>query len=143
MSTEHEGTAQPDNGDRVATWMSPARCRHLLAATRVSRVAFVDDGLPQIVVLNHAVDGDDVVFQTSDRTRLARLTADGAEIAATIEADSATPAMHAGWSIVASGRLSRTTDTEIGTHPSPWRTDAVGVLLRLRIEQIHGQVVGS
>ena len=143
MSTTPEDPTRPDGNERVATWMSPARCRQLLAATRVSRVAFVHDGLPQMVVLNHAVDGEDVVFQTSDQTRLARLTEGDAEIAATIETDSATPAMHAGWSIVASGRLSRTTEAELGAHPSPWRSDAVGVLLRLRIDQIHGQVVGA
>jgi hypothetical protein len=143
MSTAHKDPVRPDGSEHIATWMSPARCRQLLGATRVSRVAFVDGGLPQIVVLNHAVDGDDVVFQTSDQTRLARLTDSGTEIAATIETDSATPAMHAGWSIVASGQLCRTTEAALGAHPSPWRSGAVGVLLRLRVDQIHGQVVGA
>ena len=134
---------QPQEATRVASWMGPAHCRNLLASTRVCRLAFVADGRPQIVVLNHAVDGEDVVFQTSPETRLAGLTANGATVTVTIEADSASGAMHKGWSIVASGQLSRTTAPDIGHHPTPWRDDAVGVLLRMTVEQIHGQVVGA
>lgn len=124
------------------TWMSPERCRHLLAATRVSRVAFIEDGRPKLVVLNHVVDGDDVLFQTSEDTTLARLTNDGAVIPATVETDSASSAAHVGWSIVASGSLQRTSASSIARTPAPWRRDAVGVLLRLTIDEIHGQLVG-
>jgi uncharacterized protein len=136
-------STQPEEATRVASWMGPDRCRSLLASTRVCRLAFVADGRPQIVVLNHSVDGEEVVFQTSPQTRLAGLTADGATVPVTIEVDSASSAMHSGWSIVASGQLSRTTMDDIGHHPSPWRDDAVGVLLRLTVEEIHGQVVGA
>jgi pyruvate phosphate dikinase-like enzyme/pyridoxamine 5'-phosphate oxidase-like protein len=128
--------------DRADTWMPEERCRQLLSATRVARVAFVDNEKPKIVVLNHVVDGDDVLFQTSDDTTLARLTADGAVIRAAIETDSASVSTHAGWSIVASGHLSRTTEGDVSHRPQPWRPEAVGVLLRLRVDEIHGVVVG-
>jgi nitroimidazol reductase NimA-like FMN-containing flavoprotein (pyridoxamine 5'-phosphate oxidase superfamily) len=133
----------PQDADQAPAELDPTRCRHLLAAARVSRVAFVDGGLPQLVVLNHLVEGDDVVFQTSAETRLARLTAGGAEIPVTIEADSTAASLHTGWSIVASGRLSRAAETDVEHRPSPWRPDAVGVLLRLEVQHIQGQVVGS
>jgi nitroimidazol reductase NimA-like FMN-containing flavoprotein (pyridoxamine 5'-phosphate oxidase superfamily) len=136
MSTSEETS-------RVAEWMSPARCRQLLASTRVCRLAFVDAGLPQIVVLNHTLDAADVIFQTSPQTRLARLTDGGADLPVTIEVDSASSSMHSGWSIVAAGRLTRTTSADVEHHPTPWRDDAVGVLLRMTIEQIHGQIVGA
>lgn len=126
----------------TATWMSAERCHQLLSATRVARVAFVDEERPRIVVLNHLVDGTDVLFQTSADTSLARLTADGAVIPATVETDSASVAAHAGWSIIASGQMSRTTEADIQQKPQPWRPEAVGVLLRLEVEEIHGQIVG-
>lgn len=126
----------------VATWMSPARCWQLLAATRVSRVAFIESDRPRIVVLNHVVDGSDILFQTSEATTLARLTANGSAVRATVETDSASGAMHSGWSIVATGRLARITPDEADRLPTPWRRDAVGVLLRLTVEEIHGQLVG-
>jgi nitroimidazol reductase NimA-like FMN-containing flavoprotein (pyridoxamine 5'-phosphate oxidase superfamily) len=128
--------------ERADTWMPEEQCRHLLSATRVARVAFVDEGLPKIVVLNHVVDGTDVLFQTSEDTTLARLTAGGAVIPATVETDSASIASHAGWSIIAAGRMSRTTEADIHQVPKPWRPEAVGVLLRLEVDEIHGQIVG-
>jgi hypothetical protein len=127
---------------RADTGISSERCRQLLSATRVSRLAFVDEGWPKIVVLNHAVDGDDVLFQTSEDTTLARLTAGGTVIPATIETDSASVSSHAGWSIVASGHLARTTEADVHHRPKPWRPEAVGVLLKLEVNEIHGQVVG-
>jgi nitroimidazol reductase NimA-like FMN-containing flavoprotein (pyridoxamine 5'-phosphate oxidase superfamily) len=136
-------STQSEEATRVAAWMGPDRCRSLLSSTRVCRLAFVADGRPQIVVLNHSVDGHEVVFQTSPETRLAVLTADGATVPVTIEVDSASSAMHSGWSIVASGQLSRTTPADVGHRPTPWRDDAVGVLLRMTVEQVHGQVVGA
>jgi len=124
-------------------WMSPERCRQLLSATRVSRVAFVVDGAPRLVVLNHTVDGDDVVFQTSEDTALAQLVGEHASVPAVVETDSASSSAHTGWSIIASGQLSRTTASELGHLPHPWRPEAVGVLLRLHIDEIHGMVVGQ
>jgi nitroimidazol reductase NimA-like FMN-containing flavoprotein (pyridoxamine 5'-phosphate oxidase superfamily) len=136
-------STQSEEATRVAAWMGPDRCRSLLSSTRVCRLAFVIEGRPQIVVLNHAVDGEAVVFQTSPGARLAGLTADGATVPVTIEVDSASGAMHSGWSIVASGQLSQTTAADIDHHPSPWRDDAIGILLRMTVEEIHGQVVGA
>ncbi|MFL6099431.1 MAG: PEP/pyruvate-binding domain-containing protein [Actinomycetales bacterium] len=144
-SDNDEGQVTPmssGSDPQAAAEMPEERCRQLLSATRVSRVAFVDEGLPKIVVLNHAVDGDDVLFQTSEDTSLARLTAGGEVILATVEADSASVASHAGWSIIASGRMFRTTEAQIRHAPKPWRPEAVGVLLRLHVDEIHGQAVG-
>jgi nitroimidazol reductase NimA-like FMN-containing flavoprotein (pyridoxamine 5'-phosphate oxidase superfamily) len=122
--------------------MSAGHCRELLSATRVSRLAFVEDGRPRVVVLNHVVDNEDLVFQTSPDTTLARLTAGGAVIPATFETGSASGAARAGWSIVASGLLSQTTAADATHRPKPWRREAVGVLLRLEIDEIHGLEVG-
>jgi len=44
--------------------IDPRGCRQLLEAASVGRLALVEDGLPAMVVLDHAVDGDDVLFGT-------------------------------------------------------------------------------
>ena len=40
-------------------------CLRLLAATVFGRLAVVDGGRPVIIVLNHLVDGRDVIFRTT------------------------------------------------------------------------------
>lgn len=118
--------------------MSAQRCRRLMAATRVCRLAFVVDGRPHLVVLNHVVDGDHVVFQTSEGTTLAQLVGPDGDVPAVLETDSTASSTHTGWSVVATGRLSRTTADQVGHLPHPWRPEAVGVLLRLDVTELHG-----
>jgi len=57
--------------------IDPRGCRQLLEAASVGRLALVEDGLPAMVVLDHAVDADDVLFGTGRGTMLARLPHDG------------------------------------------------------------------
>jgi nitroimidazol reductase NimA-like FMN-containing flavoprotein (pyridoxamine 5'-phosphate oxidase superfamily) len=121
-------------------------CRRLLAAVRFGRVAVVDADRPLIVVLNHAVDGDDVLFRTGEESRLAALTHDGA-VPAAFEVDAAFPVEHSGWSVIATGSLLRE------GHPARWararariRTWAEGerdVVLRLQVDGLTGRRIGS
>jgi hypothetical protein len=122
--------------------LATEHCRVLLASVRVARVAFVDDGLPQLVIMNHLADGDDVLVQTSEDTRLAVLTRDGTAVPAVLEVDSVFASGRTGWSVVASGTLARDTGSAIARMPIPWRTQAVGVLLRLTVTSLTGRHVG-
>jgi hypothetical protein len=115
--------------------------RELLGSVRVARVAFIDEGRPQLVVMNHLPDGDDVLLQTSEDTRLAALTR-GGTVAAVLEVDSVSSSGRAGWSVIAAGSLARDSSSAMATMPVPWRSDAVGVLLRLSVEDITGRQVG-
>jgi hypothetical protein len=116
---------------------------HLLASTRVARIAFIDDGRPQLVVMNHLPHGRDVLFQTNDDSRLAQLTASGGSLPVSIEVDSVSTDTESGWSVVASGLLSRTSADGKDNLPKPWRARAVGVLLRLEIDSITGRHVDA
>lgn len=119
------------------------QCHLLLGAVPVARIAFVDDGLPQIVVMNHRRDGDDVLLRTSEDTRLAALTRDGRALAVALEVDKVSAAGQFGWSVIASGSLARDDGVATGRLPQPWRGGTFPVGLRLRIEQISGLQVGS
>jgi hypothetical protein len=103
----------------------------------------VDNDLPQLVVMNYALDGDSVLLQTSDDTRLAARTAGpGSAVRIQLEVDSASATAEFGWSVIASGSLAR--DGDVGSHdlPTPWRQGATGVALRLTIDELTGRRVG-
>jgi hypothetical protein len=140
-SSDTSADAREDIGQDV--WLSTDSCRHLLASVRVARVAFVDEGKPQLVVMNHYVDGVDVLLQTAEVTRLADLTRDGATIDVVLEADSVQASGRSGWSVVASGTMARDSSSAVARMPIPWRPNAVGVLLRITVDAIHGRQVES
>ena len=128
----------PRVGSESDVPMDAEHCRYLLASVRVARVAFVDDGRPRIVVMNHRSDGDDVLLRTDAAARLAVLTDEGRSVAVALEVDSVSSAGRSGWSVIATGELARDDDAPASHLPQPWRSGATDVVLRLRVEQIHG-----
>ncbi len=141
-----DGTTDPatSNPERaVESALTEEHCWQLLASSRVARVAFVEDGLPQLVVLNYRPEGRDLLFQTNEQSRLAARTAGGDALAVAAEVDSSSVSERSGWSVIASGSLSRTTADDIERAPVPWRPEAVGVLLRMRVTRIDGRHVGD
>ena len=123
--------------------LTQEHCWQLLASSRVARLGFVEDGLPQLVVLNYRPEGHDLLFQTNEESRLAARTADGGSLPVAVEVDSASAAGRSGWSVIASGSLCRTTVDDVEDVPVPWRPEAVGVLLRMTVDQIDGRHVGT
>ena len=49
-------------------------CRRRLQAAKVGRVSFVDQGEPVILPVNHALDGEAVVFRTAAGSKLTART---------------------------------------------------------------------
>ncbi len=134
------------SGSEFITELDTAACGRLLAAKEFGRLAVVDAGHPVIIVLNHLVHGADVLLRTRDDARLARLTADGRQLHAVFEVDSAFPIGRAGWSVIASGMLGRETDPDrIGTARArleSWAQGERDVVLRLAVNQLSGRRVG-
>jgi Pyridoxamine 5'-phosphate oxidase len=130
-----------DEGIDVA--LTPEHCRQLIGAVRVARLGFIDEGLPQMVVLNHLPQGEDVLFQTGEDTRLGALTRDGGEVAAVFEVDSVSASGRTGWSVIGSGLMARDLTHAVATMPVPWRPKATGVLLRLKVTSLTGRQVGA
>jgi len=122
-------------------------CARLLAAVEFGRLAVVDAGLPVIVVLNHVVEGADVLFRTGEGALVSSLTAGGREIHAVFEVDSAFVIGRAGWSVIATGLLLRETDPgHVATAQeriTAWADGERDVVLRLRVSHLTGRRVGS
>ncbi len=137
------------NGDHVGfppEHIDELGCRQLLAAVGVGRLAVCDGDAPLIVVLNHACDSDDVVFRTSQRSALARLTANDRQPAAVFEVDSAFPPGRSGWSVIAHGWLRRELDPDraerVRARLAPWAVGERDLVLRLKVAEVTGRRAG-
>ncbi len=75
-------------------------CLRMLASVPVGRVGFHCDGEVVVLPVNHAVDGQDVVFRTARGSKLS--AAEKLDLVA-FEADGYDPRTRTGWSVVVSG----------------------------------------
>ncbi len=75
-------------------------CLRRLAAARVGRVAFVSQGDPVILPVNHGMDGESVIFRTANGSKL--LAGDG-ELPVAFEVDGYDVDRRAGWSVLVRG----------------------------------------
>jgi nitroimidazol reductase NimA-like FMN-containing flavoprotein (pyridoxamine 5'-phosphate oxidase superfamily) len=78
-----------------------AACLELLASVPVGRVGFAAAGEVVILPVNHAMDGQDVVFRTAGGSKLS--AAEEQEVVA-FEADSYDPQAGSCWSVLVTGR---------------------------------------
>ena len=90
MPLDHSGMAM----------MSIAECLHQLGSARIGRIAFLSDGYPTILPVNHGMDGDAVVFRTNVGTKLG---AAGDELPVAFEVDAIDADRRMGWSVVMRG----------------------------------------
>jgi len=121
-------------------------CERLLSATQFGRLAVIESGKPVIVVLNHALNGTDVIFRTEKDSRLATLTEGGRVIDAAYEVDSAFPAGRSGWSVIATGKLARETDPKrqetARERIRAWADGDRDAVFRLEVAALTGVHVG-
>jgi uncharacterized protein len=82
-------------------------CLDRLRHTRVGRVAFVENGEPVILPVNHEIDGETIVFRTASGSKLA---AAASESPVAFEVDGFDADRRAGWSVVVRGTAALITD---------------------------------
>ena len=83
--------------------LSQAECLRRIGSARVGRVAFVENGEPVILPVNHGLDGDAVVFRTAPGSKL---DAAENEVPVAFEVDAFDVDRWAGWSVVIRGAAS-------------------------------------
>ncbi len=76
-------------------------CLRLLASVPLGRIGFCADGEVVMLPVNHAVDGQDVVFQVAGGSKL---TAAEQQALVAFEADDYDERTRAGWSVLVTGR---------------------------------------
>jgi len=124
--------------------LSHDECLRRIRDTQIGRVAFVDDGEPMILPVNHGLDGDAVVFLTAPGAKL--LAADR-ELPVAFEVDAYDADRRAGWSVLVRGTASTVEDpaevsrlNQLGV--SPWADLAERInWVRIRTYSLTGREV--
>lgn len=126
--------------------MDEERCRSLLAAGGVGRVAVATPEGPHIVPVTYAVVDDAVVFRTSPFSLLATHVW---QALVAFEIDHLDHERHRGWSVVARGRAEVVEDPREVQRiretwdPRPWAGGQRTMWVRLRWTELTGRSVGA
>ena len=80
--------------------MPHEECLRHLQAARVGRVAFMADGYPLVLPVNHKMDGSSVVFRTAFGSKL---SAAAEELPVAFEVDRIDAEQKSGWSVLIHG----------------------------------------
>jgi nitroimidazol reductase NimA-like FMN-containing flavoprotein (pyridoxamine 5'-phosphate oxidase superfamily) len=99
-------------------------CLRLLASVPIGRVGFCADGEVVVLPVNHAVDGQDVVFRSAGGSKLTTAQEQGL---VAFEADSYDLQTRSGWSVLVTGRATAVYDeAEVNSlnrlNLHPWAT---------------------
>jgi hypothetical protein len=97
---EDQGSAKQPTDHRGLRVLELEECLIRLRTTPVGRLAFMSEGEPVIFPVHHAVDGVDVVFQTSWGSKLQVAEASGI---VAYEVDGYDTPSESGWSVVVKG----------------------------------------
>jgi uncharacterized protein len=76
-------------------------CLVLLRSVPVGRIGFAADGEVMVLPVNHALDGQDIVFRSAPGSKL---TAAEEQELVTFEADDYDPRTRTGWSVLVTGQ---------------------------------------
>ncbi len=126
--------------------LDEAKCRELLEAGVVGRIAVVTPEGPYVVPVNYVVVDAAVVFRTSPQSVLGRM-APGTVVA--FEVDRIDHEDHRGWSVLAVGPCELVTDVaelEAATpywNPRPWVSGERAAHLRVPWTRLSGRRIGG
>lgn len=121
--------------------LSRGECLRLLAQCRVGRVVITDRALPAAFPVNFALLDEDVVFLTTQGSKLE--AAEGEEVMA-FEADEIDAVLHTGWSVLVQGLASVISDPEDlaqarALRLEPWAPATHFQFVRIRAELVSGR----
>jgi len=126
--------------------MFRAECLDLLAARDYGRLGLVEGGQPVVLPINYALDGEHIVFRTGGGGGKFNTLVRGARAA--LEIDDIDPATHAGWSVLATGRVS---EVESGAERErlerdcglmPWAPGDRSHWMVMTTDQVTGRRIG-
>jgi len=117
-------------------------CLHLLGSVPLGRVGFYADGEVVILPVNHALDGQDVVFRTAPGSLL---TSAGEQGPVTFETDEFDARTRTGWSVMVTGQAAVVYDEaetrqldRLGVEPWPTAVER-SFWIRIRPTSVTGR----
>lgn len=124
--------------------LDEARCLDLLGGEPVGRLGFSAGSLPVIFPVNYLLVDRTVVFRSEDGAKI-RAASQGS--VACLEVDHFESLEHAGWSVLATGRLGLVPPGRVGPLDrmplTPWGLTEANQFVELPIELISGRFVGQ
>lgn len=124
------------NGHGQLVELTEDECWELLGGVEVGRIAWPTAAGPEIVPVNHVVDGTTLRIRTPAYSALVR-EADDERVA--LEADGLDAGTRTGWSVVARGRAEVRYDGDRGPDPDPWPEGSRRTLLVVTVDSITGR----
>ncbi|MFT4164288.1 MAG: pyridoxamine 5'-phosphate oxidase family protein [Microlunatus sp.] len=111
----------------------------LLAAKKVGRLAFVNDGWPTVLPMNFTLTDDSIVFRTLAHGVGARAV--GSRVA--FEVDGIDDFLESGWSVVVTGTAEVLTEEaldQLGEKaPEPWAEGPRTLFIAIPLERVTGR----
>ncbi|MFD0900489.1 pyridoxamine 5'-phosphate oxidase family protein [Actinomadura sediminis] len=119
-------------------------CLRLIAPGGIGRVAFDDGEGPTVIPVNYTVDGESIVFRTSESARMNRSllsSVPGGEVRVAFEVDRIDEATQQGWSVLLRGGAHPLSEEEReSTAPvEPWPAGHRGAWFSLHATEISGR----
>lgn len=118
-------------------------CWQRLRAAPIARIAYVAQGRPHVVPVNHTVQEDTIYVRTMSGVQLTNTLEDlGATVA--VEADGVDQATHLGWSVLADGAMYPVLDRDMTVELArvarrSWSLVDPGTWLSVRVDRISGR----
>ena len=132
----------PDGADHRGVRVLPLEeCLQHLRHTTLGRVAFIHDGGPVVLPVNHGLDGLDVVFRTTWGSKLEAAQTAGT---AAYEVDGVERGSHRAWSVLVTGRVEAVYEAADvsrleGLGIRTWPGAAEPFWVRVRADEISGR----
>lgn len=118
------------------TEIPSAECYELLASRSVGRIAFVVDGAPSVMPVNHVVEGGDILFRTSPHSELGRSMVGGL---VAFQVDDFDDFAMSGWSVLVQGSVEYDDAVSSPEGPQPWAEGVRGLVVRVRPSRVTGR----
>jgi nitroimidazol reductase NimA-like FMN-containing flavoprotein (pyridoxamine 5'-phosphate oxidase superfamily) len=126
------------HGARIVD-LDRAESLRLLAAKKIGRLAFVNEGRPMIMPMNFTLRDERVIF----RTLAHGLGARAVDNPVAFEVDDIDDFLEAGWSVVVGGTAELLSEEELarlrGDAPEPWAEGPRTLFVAVPIQQISGR----
>ncbi|MDO5534145.1 MAG: pyridoxamine 5'-phosphate oxidase family protein [Propionibacteriaceae bacterium] len=119
--------------------IEPDECRRLLDAASVGRVGWTSGEGIQVLPVNYAMSGDQIVFRVASGSVLEHLTEPNDVV---FEVDDLDDETATGWSVVARGRSGEFEGGMVAL-PAAWAPGVRDVLVALTITSLSGRAVSS
>lgn len=129
-------------GRRRLTELTREQSLRLLSTVPLGRIVFTMHALPAIRLVNHLVDGEDIIIRSHSGAAVVSAASAPQSVVVAYEADAVDPEDHHGWSVTVTGTAHLVTDPDqvafYNSALTPWVTGNMDQVIRVHPGIAHG-----